>query len=427
MPPNAAEHFYESKLSITPETDQIVQSDRFRRTMDRNNLLRIHLTTFNCAALPHPRYPISLPELPPDLIVLGLQEIAPPGDALLNLSVIEDHYLKGLESITEETRKRYGEEYELKQVVRIGPTGLAIWSNLGRRLKKIMTASAACGLLGLLANKGGVAARLTYCDGNYLWSRSLTSDRDIEREVTFTVAHLAAQEDYFDRRNQDFRTLVQNLVFADHTGILKPRTPLFFLGDLNYRISALHPSRSTSKVNRLTQQLETIDETASLLAKLKDSLTDFLQTGKFLRLVPHDQLLLSPLALYLTEQPITFSPTYKFVSYNPPKYAAHRTPSWTDRILYTPRTIQATEYRAVTSESFSDHQAVSLDAVLRAEDFEGEDGLMPWDINPNWRERRELGEKLGYLAGMAEYMGETKVGLLVLAAIVGPLFLYWYL
>ena len=196
---------------------------------------------------------------------------------------------------------------------------------------------------------------------------------------------------------------------------------------MNYRLSALHPNRSTSKLNLLTRQVETIDETSSLVAKLKEALVDFLSTGKFLSLAPHDQLPLSPITLHLTEQPITFRPTYKYVSYDPPKYAAHRTPSWTDRILYTPETILATDYISLTSESFSDHQAVSLNAVLRPEDFEAEEGSMPWELNPNWRQRKDLGEKLGYLAGLTEYMGETKVGYLVIAAILGPLFLYWYL
>lgn len=426
MSPNAAEHIHEQNYRGRAAYGSPVTSSN-PGTMDRNHVLSIHLTTFNCAAFPHPRFPISLPELPPDLIILGLQEIAPPEDTFLNLSVIEDQYLKGLQVVGQDASRRYDKEYELVEVVRIGPTALAIWSNLGSRLKRVATASAACGLLGLLANKGGVAARLTIGDRKPLKSHFLTTDQDTEREVTFAVAHLAAQEDYFDRRNQDFQTLVQNLVFPDQTGIFKPHTPLFFLGDLNYRLSALHPSRSTSKVNLVTQQIEKIDETASLVSKLKDSLADFLQTGKFLRLVSHDQLPLSPLALHLTEQPITFSPTYKYVSYDPPKYAAHRTPSWTDRILYTPETIQATDYMSMTSESFSDHQAVSLNAVLRPEDFEAEDGVMPWEVNPNWRQRRDLGETLGYLAGLTEYMGETRLGFLVLAAILGPLFLYWYL
>ena len=427
MSPNAAEYIDDPQFSNLSTNGVTIAANENSPTMQENSDLSIHLTTFNCAALPHPRFPISLPELPPDLLVLGLQELTPPAIAFLNRAVIDDEYLKGVKSVTEIARKQYGKDYEVATIVRIGPTALIVWSALGSRLKKVKTASAACGLFGILSNKGAVAARLTVSDRTASCHSDLTLDYGEEREVTFAVAHLAAQEDYFDRRNQDFQTLVQNLVFPDQTGIFQPHTPLFFLGDLNYRLSALHPSRSTSKVNLINNQAEIIDETPSLVAKLKEALVDFLATGKFLKLVPHDQLPLSPLALHLTESPITFGPTYKYVSYNPPKYASHRTPSWTDRILYTPDTIQTADYNSITSESFSDHQAVSLNAVLRQADFEAEDGIMPWEINPSWRERRELGEKLGYLTGLMEYMEESKIGLLVIAAILGPLALYWYL
>lgn len=236
-------------------------------------------------------------------------------------------------------------------------------------------------------------------------------------------AHLAAHEGHFYRRNADFQSLVQNLVFQDQTGIFKPKTPLFFLGDLNYRLSVLHPSRSGS---RLTDSpAEHSQEDLSLIATLKENILDFLETGKFSHLVHHDQLPLSPLALHLHEAPITFGPTYKYISHDPPTYATTRTPSWTDRILYSPETILAKDYRSTTCVTFSDHQAVSLTVVLRNEDFESE-GFMPWDINPGWRERREFGEKLAYVIGALELLGETKFGIILLVAIFSAIALYLY-
>jgi hypothetical protein len=127
--------------------------------------LSVHVTTFNCANNPHPRPPIALPELPPDLLVLGLQELAPSHIAFLNLPVVENIYLRGLESVPDIARKQYGIEYEKVRVVRVGQTALAVWSSLGSRLKKVQTAWAGCGLLGLLANKGAAAVRLTVVDG----------------------------------------------------------------------------------------------------------------------------------------------------------------------------------------------------------------------------------------------------------------------
>ena len=241
--------------------------------------------------------------------------------------------------------------------------------------------------------------------------------------MTFVAAHLAAREGHFHRRNADFQCLVQNLVFQDKTGIFKPNTPLFFLGDLNYRLSVLHPSRSATKL--IASEEQSLED-LSLVAALKENILDFIETGKFSHLVPHDQLPLSPLALYLHESPITFSPTYKYISHDPPTYASTRTPSWTDRILYSPESIMIKDYRSTTCATFSDHQAVSLTATLRTEDFESEEGSMPWEINPNWRQRREFGEKLAYAVGALELIGGTKVGVLIIAVLFSGMSLYLY-
>jgi endonuclease/exonuclease/phosphatase family metal-dependent hydrolase len=248
---------------------------------------------------------------------------------------------------------------------------------------------------------------------------------NVERQVTFVAAHLAAHEGHFDRRNADFQSLVQNVVFPDESGIFKPHVPLFFLGDLNYRLSVLHPSRSDTNLHTISPE-EQAESDLSLITALKGQIMDFLETGKFTNLVPHDQLPLSPLALHLHESPITFQPTYKYESYAPPTYAPTRIPSWTDRILYSPETILTDDYTSTTSKTFSDHQAVSMGAVLQEGDFSEEDGDMPWGINTGWRGRQAFGESLGYLFGAIEVMGETKVGVLMGAMTVAAVTYYMY-
>ena len=384
----------------------------------------VHVTTFNCANSPHPLFPIAFPLSPPDILVLGLQELAPAHIAFLNLPVIKNIYLRGLETVPDIARKKYGKEYKLIKVVRIGQTALIIWANLGSRLRKVQTAWAGCGALGLLANKGAAAARLSILDGILKCPKLLTVDEGVQREVTFVAAHLAAREGHFYRRNADFQSLVQNLVFQDRTGIFKPNTPLFFLGDLNYRLSVLHPSRSGSRLSISPDEHH--EDEHSLIATLKGNILDFLETGKFTHLARHDQLPLSPLALHLHEAPITFSPTYKYFSHDPPTYTTTRTPSWTDRILFSPETIVTKDYRSTTCATFSDHQAVYLEVVLRRQDFEEEEGVMPWEINPGWRERREFGAALGYAIGAMEFMGMTKVGILAVAVLLSGMALYFY-
>jgi len=244
--------------------------------------------------------------------------------------------------------------------------------------------------------------------------------------VTFVAAHLAAHEGHFNRRNADFQSLVQNLVFPDETGIFKPHTPLFFLGDLNYRLSVLHPSRSDPNLHTNITPEDQARSDLSLIAALKEHVIDFLETGKFTHLVPHDQLPLSSLALHLYESPITFRPTYKYVSHDPPVYAQTRTPSWTDRILYAPETILTENYTGVTADGFSDHQAVSMEAFLQDGDFHTEEGEMPWEINPGWRQRQEFAEKLGYVFGAIEVMGETRLGVLMAVVALGLVIYYTY-
>ena len=142
-----------------------LESTGFATNIGRAAGISVQLTTFNCANLPHPRFPLVLPAAAPDIIVLGLQELAPSHITFLNLAVVQNTYLKGLESVPEIARKEYGREYEQVKIVRVGQTALVVWSSLGQRLRKVKTAWAGCGLFGLLANKGAAAARLTFVTG----------------------------------------------------------------------------------------------------------------------------------------------------------------------------------------------------------------------------------------------------------------------
>ena len=166
MSPRAAD--IDSLLDMDEVVDGSISSPT--TGAERAGEISVHLTTFNCANFVHPLFPIPLPSLAPDLIVLGLQELAPSHITFLNLAVIEDLYLKGLESVAESARKRYGKEYKLVKLVRVGQTALVIWSSLGTRLRRIQTAWAGCGLFGLLPNKGGAAARLTVLMGTAIFN-----------------------------------------------------------------------------------------------------------------------------------------------------------------------------------------------------------------------------------------------------------------
>ena len=85
------------------------------------------------------------------------------------------------------------------------------------------------------------------------------------------------------------------------------------------------------------------------------------------------------------------------------------------------------DYKSTTCVTFSDHQAVSLRASLRNEDFEVEEGFMPWDVNPNWRERREFGAKLAYAVGMFEIMNMARVEIILIFLLLTGMIIYLYL
>jgi hypothetical protein len=164
MSPHAAEETDNANDTM----DHVTNGATTARTLAGSSaagVLSVHLTTFNCANNIHPRFPVNLPALPPDVLVLGLQELAPTRIAFLNLPVIESTYLKGLDDISRIASKQYGLEYKHVKSVRIGQTAVAVWTKLGQRLRKVETAYAGCGLFGLLSNKGAAAARLTFVSG----------------------------------------------------------------------------------------------------------------------------------------------------------------------------------------------------------------------------------------------------------------------
>lgn len=91
----------------------------------------------------------------------------------------------------------------------------------------VRVATAACGIFRLMGNKGGVGVRITVDD---------ISDHDDEDEeevtgkieeshmeeknntgntvYTFVTAHLAAHDHGLQRRNEDYRSIVERLVFS---------------------------------------------------------------------------------------------------------------------------------------------------------------------------------------------------------------------
>lgn len=318
-----------------------------------------------------------------------------------------------------------------------------------------------------MGNKGAVGARLGYA-----------YDDHEAMELTFVAAHIAPMEHAYERRNQDWRSIVERLVFTKsgdngddaereeqeedttnllqrnrrkvESGIFSPRSHLFFAGDLNYRTSDVPP---IPEDHARYPQPHANPGDASHHSKLfqNDQLTRELRAKRTLH--------------GLSEAPITFPPTYKYSDEAQKaallgeqaqdglgdtwKWATRRWPSWCDRILYlesppwmTAATkkggksaIQVQGYDALPLFPTSDHRAVALAVTvpLRAipsppSQIEGIDDARlhpPFPIDPSWRARRGNARVKELVVGGLAYLALTWEGNGILLATVAGIFGGW--
>lgn len=295
-------------------------------------------------------------------------------------------------------------------------------------------------------NKGAVGARLGY-----------STTRNETVDLTFVAAHIAPMEDAYDRRNQDWKSIVERLVFtksgnnnntqevedrdddADEdaslllreqssrqSSMFTPRSHLFFAGDLNYRTSDAPPTpEDYARFPQPDAPLGDPIHHSQLFAK--DQLTRELRAQNTLH--------------GLSEAPIKFPPTYKYSSKaqkaaglvveNEPKvwqWARHRWPSWCDRILYldlppwmkdNQRGVEVHGYDALPLFSTSDHRAVALAVsvplkpIPRPPSPSSTDDVRlhpPFSIDPDWKAKRESARTKEMIVGGFSYLALTREG-----------------
>ncbi|KAI7153316.1 DNase I-like protein [Hortaea werneckii] len=459
--------------------------------------LNVYLTTFNCG-----RKPVNIDyfshflfdglsksnPLPPDLLVLSLQEIAPIAYGFLGGTLLTPYFARFTQAVADAARNTFSGQNVLyhEPIVRnAGMTAIMIFAReeVWHRIQGVESAGVGVGLWEM-GNKGAVGVRL-----------SVGGSEEEETPFTFVAAHLAPMEPEWEQRNQDWKSICENLVFepeyppndtknphpetepllskpsssssADQTSpatLFHPPTNLFFLGDLNYRASDTPPVPG-NPANPWPQP----------------ATNDPADPHHYTHLLQHDQLLREKAAgktLHnLLEAPITFLPTYKYSSPaqkrashsvqttsirkadgrtntvtqiqpaspssggegegEPGKdlWAPHRTPSWCDRILYRPkhpsRPVEVREYVPLPVQPTSDHQpvvlacTVSRGGVIREQ---GEEVKVPFSIRDDWKDRRLAARKLEVLVGVMAYLGLTWEGrLVVLGSVVGIVGGWWVL
>lgn len=268
---------------------------------------------------------LSCDEDPPDLYAVGFQEIDLSKEAFLfNDTPREAEWEKVVFDGVHPKAK-----YRTVALVRLVGIQLIVLVNVKhyQYVKNIAVDTVGTGLLGKMGNKGGVAIRLE------LHNTSLC----------FVNSHLAAHVEEYERRNQDYKDINARINFKRFPPAIKDHDQVFWLGDLNYRITEL----TTSHVKTLLIRNE-------MLTLLKaDQLNQQKERGNVL--------------LDYTEGDITFPPTYKY-DLNSDTFDTSekaRPPAWTDRILWRGRGIYQQIYRSHMDLRISDHKPVS--AVFKSE------------------------------------------------------------
>ncbi|EFP74386.1 hypothetical protein PGT21_033233 [Puccinia graminis f. sp. tritici] len=273
----------------------------------------------------------------PDFYAIGFQELAGlhltfpslTGGAILDRRhAMIRAFSSGLRTIKGDQRKNEKTDFEALTYNLLadpshGGLGLLVYARndtVFKDIQSVRTSEASCGFLNLMNNKGAVGVRVTIRRSDVPDGKAQAA----EEVLTFVNAHLAAHDSGIIARNRDYQSIINRLLFETSHGhhTIYDTSHLFFMGDLNYRIS-LTPS-ATSSLQPIT----------------KESLTKTIQEGRHSSLFPeHDTLshqhAAGKVLVGLREAPINFKPTYKYKLNSGDQFVSfdHRLPGWTDRIF----------------------------------------------------------------------------------------------
>ncbi|EPQ32433.1 uncharacterized protein PFL1_00629 [Pseudozyma flocculosa PF-1] len=234
----------------------------------------------------NPNTPSSHPSLPreaPDFYAVGFQELVPlhsgfaatSGLALYNTDLDIRKTLRPHQAVVSgngmyaEAHLGGGpESYAL--LCRVDLVGIALFvyarerppfaaapkkASAASRVKEIRKATVGTGLGGLMGNKGAVGVRLVVA------SPDGTGQDEV---LTFVTAHLAAHDHNVERRNTDWRQIVQRLVFEPSSVSRLPivqdanvKTSPTNLDALQQQYHAANPASSKAKIDRTPRPLDT--------------------------------------------------------------------------------------------------------------------------------------------------------------------------
>lgn len=274
------------------------------------------LFTFNCAKLPQQDFNLLYEALPsecPTILCFGFQELVQIIDSSIPKKVNE-RLFEINDSLHDVLKEKYHDlNINTVNIHHLGAIGIIIMTPFQSLIKKIDNSISSCGFF-FSSLKGAVATRFIFIKNE--------EEHDEEVEFTFVVAHLSANEGYVERRNKDSWRLLRSLEFNDGWSVIKPGSHVFFMGDLNYRVSLNGDELKT-------------------------------------------QMIESKVFKGFTEEEINFNPSYKF-NVGSEEYNSKRIASWCDRILYLQYPRDEVKFAKYDKLKFktSDHQPVYLSLII---------------------------------------------------------------
>jgi len=394
--------------------------------------------------------------------------------------------------------------YKLIRSGNVGMTAILLFARRPAAIHNVQAAECGFGVADM-GNKGAVGLRVTYAEEGLL-SPSTSEPRTTE--LTFVATHLAPMEWNLNRRNANWRSIAGGLTFRNPRAVIEglgpglagrlrdsaasaPRTPeedaedewlmrrgeeglaehhdtlrdisifrpsshLFVSGDLNYRIA----SKTPPALATFPSVHDGPDHWSGFLER--DQLTRERLAGRTFH--------------GMSEAPIAFPPTYKYDIVDGDgdggadgvpqwKWASHRWPSWTDRVLYlavpgwvkrrlggrpADADIAVRAYRSLPLMRTSDHQAVYFRAAvpllsaaeMAAPDEAGGEGpgpalegdeaddprvKLPVPVDADAWERRAAARRREIMAGWSMFLWSTREGAVLIGTVLLASVTGWWL